>query len=918
MQTRPFSFLHPCLCLYAPTSQLSRSLNFFRSASALTVHTSRRILCAEAESEGGLLMDVGSKSRRGPGRTRDLPQPSVRAGEFPAAAAVTNPAPHHAPAPNHAPDSVSLSAESAALQADALLACLPGFVYRCRPDRERSVLTLAGMVGMVDGTGGAPVSCLNALVHPDDRKRVTAEIAAANDAGQPYALEYRLQAPGAREIWVADHGLALRAEDDAVVGLQGYVTEITYRRHLERALQEREQQVHLLTLATGDLIWEWDLGSDRMTARSSADSELGATALNITTGSAWLDAIADEDRERVRQRLTAAFEGDSRFWSAEYRLRTPQGSSIHVLDRGSIVRDAHGKALRMLGAAIDITERREAELDLTRAHALLYEQALLLDQARDAIIASRIDGEITYWNRGAQRLYGWSADEVFSRNMLDLVTEGRAHYAEGMRLALQHGDWQGEVAKQRRNGTVVVVETHLSLVRDEEGNPKALFAIETDITRRKEDERAIEKLAFYDPLTHLPNRRLLLDRLEQALAAARRSRRNGALLYIDLDNFKTLNDTLGHDKGDLLLREVARRLDASVRKSNTVARLGGDEFVVLLDELSYDQELAARQAEAVAQNVLERFIAPFLLDGHEQHSTPSIGITLFDADAPSAEEVLKRADLAMYQAKADGRNAARFFDPYMQAAIVSRVALETDMRASLQRKQFSLHFQPQVDWMGRTRGVEALVRWLHPQRGWVSPALFIPTAEESGLIVRLGGWILEEACKQLRAWAAHPDKTNWTVAVNVSVRQFNHPDFVDQVNAVLRKTGANPDRLKIELTESTLIQNVEGTIHKMRALKERGVGFSLDDFGTGYSSLSYLKRLPLDQLKIDQSFVRDVTSEQNDAEIARAILGLGRNLGLEVVAEGVETEAQRGFLHDEGCYLYQGFLFGRPQPAAQF
>jgi len=436
--------------------------------------------------------------------------------------------------------------------------------------------------------------------------------------------------------------------------------------------------------------------------------------------------------------------------------------------------------------------------------------------------------------------------------------------------------------------------------------------------RLKLQDAEIRQLAFYDALTKLPNRRLLLDRLQQALAASGRNHRAGALLFIDLDDFKGLNDTLGHDVGDLLLIQVARRLVECVREGDTVSRLGGDEFVVMLEDLGGSLEEAVLQAEVVGEKIIAALNRPYDLNGNEQRSTPSIGITLFNSAHDSIDDLLKRADLAMYQAKEAGRNTLRFFDHAMQARVEARAVLDAELRRGMRAGQFLLHYQPQVDGAGRVTGAEALLRWNHPQRGLVAPGEFIALTEESGLIVSLGHWALVEACRQLSLWGKNPAQSHLTLAVNVSARQFRHPDFVDQVLAVIDHTGANPQRLKLELTESLLLDNVEATADKMATLKTHGIGFALDDFGTGYSSLTYLKRLPLDQLKIDRSFVQDVLSKPNDAAIARAIIALGASLGLPVIAEGVETPQQRDFLASHGCVNFQGYLFGKPMPIEEF
>ena len=432
--------------------------------------------------------------------------------------------------------------------------------------------------------------------------------------------------------------------------------------------------------------------------------------------------------------------------------------------------------------------------------------------------------------------------------------------------------------------------------------------------RSKLAEDQIAILAFQDALTGLPNRRLMMDRLGHALAASSRNRLHGALLFIDLDNFKTINDSLGHDKGDQLLKMVAERLLDSVREEDTVARIGGDEFVILQESLSIMPEEAANQAEIISEKILQILNQPYVLDRHEHHCSPSIGITLFSGSKTSIEELLKQADLAMYQSKMAGRNTLRFFDQEMQLVVNDRVELVADMREAIRNQQFCLHYQPQVDANGRITGVEALLRWEHPQRGQISPVDFIRVAEESGLIIEIGNWVLETACLQLVNWSTDARTSALSMAVNVSARQIHQDDFVDQVLAILDKTGANPQRLKLELTESLLVSDMDRTITKMSALNEVGIGFSLDDFGTGYSSLSYLKQLPLNQLKIDRSFVRDILVDTNDLAIATMIIALSKSMGLPVIAEGVETQAQLDRLIEMGCDAYQGYLVSRPLP----
>ena len=558
-----------------------------------------------------------------------------------------------------------------------------------------------------------------------------------------------------------------------------------------------------------------------------------------------------------------------------------------------------------------------AEVALAQAQTELRIAAVVFESQEGMFVtdAARV---ILRVNHAFTAITGYTAQEAIGQTP-SLLNSGRheAAFYVVMRDSLARtGAWQGEVWNRRKNGEVFPEWLSITAVCDEAGQATHYVSSLTDITARKAADDKLKHLAFYDALTGLPNRRLLLNRLEKARAASCRHNRRGAVLFIDLDKFRLVNDTLGHECGDLLLQLVAHRLLACVREGDTVARLGGDEFVVMLEDLSEEPVEAASEARAVGENMLAALNQHYSLSGHDYHSTPSMGITLFADHLESVDELLKQADMAMFQAKTEERNTLRFFDPVMQASVMARVALESELATALLNNQFILYFQAQVSGECLITGAEVLVRWQHPQRGIVSPAEFIPLAEETGLILPLGRWVLETACAQLALWACEPALSALTLAVNVSARQFHQYDFVEQVLATLERTGANPRRLKLELTESLLVSNVEDVVGKMSALKARGVGFSLDDFGTGYSSLSYLKRLPLDQLKIDQGFVRDILIDPNDAAIAKMVIALADSMGLGVIAEGVETEAQRVLLASQGCHAYQGYLFGRPVPVA--
>ncbi|MEI7611550.1 MAG: EAL domain-containing protein [Betaproteobacteria bacterium] len=594
------------------------------------------------------------------------------------------------------------------------------------------------------------------------------------------------------------------------------------------------------------------------------------------------------------------------------RYLTKQDSLIWVDLLVTAVPESNGDGIELIGLVVDITERLRFDAEL-RIAAIAFE-------SHEGMILTDANAVILKVNKAFIRATGYSVDEAVGQTpkFLQSGRHSEAFYLEMKDTLHRTGGWQGEVWNRHKSGDVGPQWLTISTVFADDGAVTHYIGRHQDISERKKAEERIEELAFFDPLTGLPNRALLLDRLRQWKRTSGRSDRFCALLLIDLDNFRTLNDTLGHEVGDLLLKHVGLRLKACVRELDTTARLGGDEFVVILASLGTDEHDAAKCTEEIAGSILSALNQPYELNGVTHHSTASIGAILFKGTSIPVDDLMKQADLSMYKAKASGRNAFRFFDSAMEVAANERASLESDLRQALLEKQFLLHYQAQIVGNSRLLGAEVLVRWQHPRRGLVPPNDFIPFAEETGLILPLGLWVLETACQQLAKWATQPEMEHLTLAVNVSVRQFSQPDFVNQVITLLTTTGANPQRLKLELTESLLAHNVEGIIEKMFVLKAKGICFSLDDFGTGYSSLSYLKRMPLDQLKIDQSFVRDVLIDPNDAAIAKTIVALAQSLGLAVIAEGVETAAQRDFLANVGCHTYQGYFYSRPIPLEEF
>ncbi len=679
-------------------------------------------------------------------------------------------------------------------------------------------------------------------------------------------------------------------------------------KNSERHLRESEERFRTLIERSPEATLVHRLGTI-LYANPAAVNLFGAATAQQLMSKTTPELIHPDSRDAQAQRMKRIAEGASTLDMVELKFVRFDARVIEVKIQGiSIIFDG---APAILVTMLDITGQKEAEEALRiAATAFDSQQGMTITDAQRVIL--RV-------NKAFTAITGYSAEEAVGQTPR-ILKSGRhdsAFYAAMTNSLETEGVWQGEIWNRRKNGEVYPEWLTLSAVKDQTGRATHYVASFNDVSERVHAQAQINTLAFYDPLTQLPNRRLLLDRLEQTLHVSTRHARKNALLFVDLDNFKTLNDTQGHFQGDALLVQVAQRLKTCIREGDTVARLGSDEFVVMLEDLSENSVEAATQAEAVADKVLGAFVADFMLDGGAYHGTPSIGITLFGGKAlEGSDQPLKRAELAMFQAKSAGRNTLRFFDTQMQAEVSALAALEADLRDALVKRQFLLHYQPQVVGAGRITGVEALVRWQHPQRGMVSPAEFIPLAEANGLVLPIGQWVLETACAQLAAWEKQPKLAQLTVAVNVSARQFKQSNFVDSVLTTLAATRANPKRLKLELTESMLVDDVESIIAKMGTLRAHGVNFSLDDFGTGYSSLAYLKRLPLDQLKIDQGFVRNIVTDPNDAAIAKMVVVLAESLGLSVIAEGVELQAQADFLAHLGCHAYQGYWFSRPLPLA--
>ena len=572
----------------------------------------------------------------------------------------------------------------------------------------------------------------------------------------------------------------------------------------------------------------------------------------------------------------------------------------------SIQYDTHGIITLHLMIS-DISSHNNAQIEQNIA-AIAFE-------SQNGIIITDNKSVILKTNKAFTRITGYEEKEMLGECpvLLQSGEQDSAFYDQLWADLNTHGSWQGEIWDKRKNGEIYPEMLSITAIKHDGLTVSHYIGSFVDITLRKQLEASVHELAYYDALTKLPNRRLVQDRLVQAIGASERSGIYGALLFIDVDHFKLLNDTRGHDVGDLLLIKIAKRLQSNIRCDDTVGRQGGDEFMILLNGLSAKSAEAASMALQFGQKIYEAFEKPFDLDGFEYPCKISTGICLYQQDC-SVKELFKHADIALYQAKDAGRNTLRFFDPTMQEAINLRSLLDSDLHSAIALQEFCLYYQPQFDKAGACVGVEALIRWKHPTRGLVTPFDFIPLAEDTGLILPIGLWVLESACAKLKAWESIPNRQTFQITINVSPRQFRQPNYVSEVEEVLKRSGINPALLKFELTEGLLLEDIVGCIEKMHELKKLGVSFSMDDFGTGHSSLSYLTQLPLSQLKIDKSFINTIPGGKNNEMVVRTIIAMGEGMEINVIAEGVEMDVQKEFLLTNGCHFFQGYLFSPPLP----
>ncbi|MEX5541034.1 putative bifunctional diguanylate cyclase/phosphodiesterase [Pseudomonas poae] len=688
----------------------------------------------------------------------------------------------------------------------------------------------------------------------------------------------------------------------------------------EQALKDSQERLDLALESAQLGTWDWHIPTGMLYGSARAAQLHGLPPESFHEPfEAFFEGMPDSDRDNMRSAYRTLRKGPAGNYQLIYRVPLEDGSARYLESRARLYRDEQGAPLRMAGTLLDITDQVEREQQLTASEEKF---ASVFHASPNAIsITERDTGRYVEVNDGFCRLTGYRAEEAIGLTLyqIGIWADENQRSALLAELAIKARIPHLEMLWHNRRGEVLSVEVSVEPITLNQ--TPCLLLTARDVSLLKNAQAQVRHLAYHDPLTNLPNRALLMDRLSQQIALLKRHNLRGALLFLDLDHFKHINDSLGHPVGDTVLKMITARLEASVRMEDTVARLGGDEFVVLLSGLEGSRTQVSRQVQDLAETLRRLLSEPMFLDGHRLQVTPSIGVALIPDHGSTPTDLLKRADIALYRAKDSGRNTTQMFHNSMQKAASERLRMETDLRLALARGEFSMHYQPQVDARGnRIVGAEALVRWQHPQLGAQSPAEFIKVLEDSGLILEVGTWILDEACAGVAQLIADGlvDPLNFSLCVNISPRQFRQNDFVERVEHSLKHYELPFSLLKLEITEGIVIQNLDDTVLKMRRLKKLGVSFAMDDFGTGYSSLTYLKRLPVDALKIDQSFVRDATHDPNDAEIIRAIVAMARSLNLEVIAEGVETLAQLAFLQGLGCHLYQGYLHSRPLPIERF
>ncbi|MFZ5998678.1 MAG: EAL domain-containing protein [Nitrospirota bacterium] len=705
----------------------------------------------------------------------------------------------------------------------------------------------------------------------------------------------------------------LRDPSGRIIGAIEAVWEITGRKRTEKALRESEERFRLVAESAKAIVYDIDVESGTTVITRGLSEILGYAPEEKPSASDWWYGLIHPDDFLTVDRTFKESIAHASDFVLEYRLLHKSGDYITVQDTGKVVRDSSGRVVRIVGGVVDITERRKAEAALSASEKKLRH---LYDSMSDGVAMTDREGRIVECNRTFLHMLGYTETEVKRLSSRD-ITPAKWYAMEESIIESQvfPRGYSDEYEKEylRKDGTVFPVAVKTWLIRNGEGDPLAMWCLVRDITERKKLEATIRYQAYHDSLTGLPNRALFTDRLNLELAQARRDHTRLAVLFLDIDRFKGVNDSLGHPAGDQLLKEAAHRLKWCVRQSDTIARFGGDEFAILLPSVAHAEDIAV-----TAEKIIGAILRPFVIEDHELHVTTSIGISIYPEDGEHPEVLLKHADIAMYHAKGQGRNNFQFYNATINIRTLERMILENNLRHTLDHGALTIYYQPQLDLTTRSIvSAEALVRWRHPDLGLLNPVQFVPLAEETGLILSLDEWVLRTACAQNKAWQER-GHTPMSVTVNISARQFMQPDFADMVSAILQETGLHPQFLEIEITENIAMRDIERTIPQLHRLTEMGVNFSIDDFGSGYSSLGHLKNLPVHRLKIDKSFIRGLIARYEDRAIVKAVVVMAHNLKMRVVAEGVETEEELSFLRATGCDEAQGFIVSEPLPAEEF